>query len=201
MAEMLCISLSPCQRFCLMLLFPICLALRCGGTKQVHVARSRIMCKAGLCTGRVYILRVSTQYRWRQACYCCLALICPHCVFRPHTATQNSRRLAAERCCCSSSAFSQQPTSERRRTDGMQRLQAVSMAPSREASDTGGQWEDADAGLRPTERVGVLLLNLGGPETLADVEPFLYNLFADDSIIRLPPYGEISAHAACAATL
>ena len=83
----------------------------------------------------------------------------------------------------------------------MQRLQAVSMAPSREATDTGGQWVDADAGLRPTERVGVLLLNLGGPETLADVQPFLYNLFADDSIIRLPPYGEISAHAARAATL
>jgi protoheme ferro-lyase len=40
------------------------------------------------------------------------------------------------------------------------------------------------------ERVGVLLLNLGGPETLEDVEPFLYNLFADDSIIRLPSYGE-----------
>ena len=74
--------------------------------------------------------------------------------------------------------------------DGMQRLQAVSMAPSREASDTGRNWQDADAGLRPTERVGVLLLNLGGPETLADVQPFLYNLFADDSIIRLPPYGE-----------
>ena len=29
------------------------------------------------------------------------------------------------------------------------------------------------------ENVGVLLLNLGGPETLDDVEPFLYNLFAD----------------------
>lgn len=43
--------------------------------------------------------------------------------------------------------------------------------------------------LLPNERVGVLLLNLGGPETLDDVEPFLYNLFADDSIIRLPPYG------------
>ena len=43
--------------------------------------------------------------------------------------------------------------------------------------------------LPPSERVGVLLLNLGGPETLDDVEPFLYNLFADDSIIRLPPYG------------
>ena len=40
-----------------------------------------------------------------------------------------------------------------------------------------------------TERVGVLLLNLGGPETLADVKAFLYNLFADDSIIRLPAQG------------
>eukprot|EP00252_Welwitschia_mirabilis_P020291 TRINITY_DN493_c1_g1_i1.p1 TRINITY_DN493_c1_g1~~TRINITY_DN493_c1_g1_i1.p1 ORF type:complete len:459 (-),score=84.21 TRINITY_DN493_c1_g1_i1:480-1856(-) len=36
------------------------------------------------------------------------------------------------------------------------------------------------------ERVGVLLLNLGGPETLQDVQPFLYNLFADPDIIRLP---------------
>jgi len=35
-------------------------------------------------------------------------------------------------------------------------------------------------------RVGVLLLNLGGPDTLDDVEPFLYNLFADPEIIRLP---------------
>lgn len=29
------------------------------------------------------------------------------------------------------------------------------------------------------EKVGVLLLNLGGPDTLNDVQPFLYNLFAD----------------------
>ena len=29
------------------------------------------------------------------------------------------------------------------------------------------------------EKVGVLLLNLGGPDTLDDVQPFLYNLFAD----------------------
>lgn len=34
--------------------------------------------------------------------------------------------------------------------------------------------------------VGVLLLNLGGPPQLEDVEPFLYNLFADPDIIRLP---------------
>ncbi|XP_043698329.1 ferrochelatase-2, chloroplastic isoform X2 [Telopea speciosissima] len=36
------------------------------------------------------------------------------------------------------------------------------------------------------EKVGVLLLNLGGPETLEDVQPFLFNLFADPDIIRLP---------------
>ncbi|KAH9308361.1 hypothetical protein KI387_036272, partial [Taxus chinensis] len=36
------------------------------------------------------------------------------------------------------------------------------------------------------EKVGVLLLNLGGPETLQDVQPFLFNLFADPDIIRLP---------------
>lgn len=29
------------------------------------------------------------------------------------------------------------------------------------------------------DKIGVLLLNLGGPETLNDVQPFLYNLFAD----------------------
>lgn len=37
-----------------------------------------------------------------------------------------------------------------------------------------------------TERIGVLLLNLGGPDSLEDVQPFLYNLFADPDIIRLP---------------
>lgn len=35
-------------------------------------------------------------------------------------------------------------------------------------------------------RLGVLLLNLGGPDKLEDVRPFLYNLFADPEIIRLP---------------
>ena len=35
-------------------------------------------------------------------------------------------------------------------------------------------------------RVGVLLLNLGGPESPDDVRPFLFNLFADPEIIRLP---------------
>jgi ferrochelatase len=35
-------------------------------------------------------------------------------------------------------------------------------------------------------KVGVLLLNLGGPERIHDVGPFLYNLFSDPEIIRLP---------------
>jgi ferrochelatase len=35
-------------------------------------------------------------------------------------------------------------------------------------------------------RLGVLLLNLGGPEQLSDVRPFLFNLFSDPEIIRLP---------------
>ena len=35
-------------------------------------------------------------------------------------------------------------------------------------------------------RVGVLLLNLGGPDRLEDVGPFLFNLFSDPEIIRIP---------------
>ena len=35
-------------------------------------------------------------------------------------------------------------------------------------------------------RTGVLLLNLGGPDQLEDVRPFLFNLFSDPEIIRLP---------------
>mmetsp|Transcript_19238 Transcript_19238/g.51056 ORF Transcript_19238/g.51056 Transcript_19238/m.51056 type:complete len:499 (+) Transcript_19238:305-1801(+) len=36
------------------------------------------------------------------------------------------------------------------------------------------------------EKLGVILLNLGGPEKPEDVEGFLYNLFNDPDIIRLP---------------
>lgn len=38
------------------------------------------------------------------------------------------------------------------------------------------------------EPIAVVLLNLGGPEKLEDVEPFLYNLFSDRQIIRLGPW-------------
>ncbi len=37
------------------------------------------------------------------------------------------------------------------------------------------------------EKIGVVLLNLGGPARVEDVRPFLYNLFSDRMIIRLGP--------------
>lgn len=38
-----------------------------------------------------------------------------------------------------------------------------------------------------SKNIAVVLLNLGGPERLEDVEPFLFNLFSDRMIIRLGP--------------
>ncbi|ADH86618.1 ferrochelatase [Desulfurivibrio alkaliphilus] len=40
----------------------------------------------------------------------------------------------------------------------------------------------------PASTLGVVLLNMGGPEALDEVEPFLRNLFADREIIRLGPW-------------
>jgi ferrochelatase len=37
-----------------------------------------------------------------------------------------------------------------------------------------------------SERIAVVLLNLGGPDAPAAVQPFLFNLFNDPAIIRLP---------------
>jgi ferrochelatase len=37
-----------------------------------------------------------------------------------------------------------------------------------------------------TRRVGVVLFQLGGPDTLEAIEPFLYNLFCDPDIIEFP---------------
>jgi hypothetical protein len=35
-------------------------------------------------------------------------------------------------------------------------------------------------------KTGIVMMNLGGPATLDDVEPFLLELFADREIIQLP---------------
>src|ERR1700684_4299947 len=41
--------------------------------------------------------------------------------------------------------------------------------------------------MRPTtRRVAVILFQLGGPDTLAAIEPFLFNLFCDPDIIDFP---------------
>ncbi len=49
--------------------------------------------------------------------------------------------------------------------------------------------------------IGVLLLNLGGPDSLDAVKPFLYNLFSDRDIIRLgPPFLQKPIAALIAAT-
>ena len=37
-----------------------------------------------------------------------------------------------------------------------------------------------------SEKIGVVLLNLGGPDSLEAVEPFLFNLFSDPDIIDFP---------------
>ena len=37
-----------------------------------------------------------------------------------------------------------------------------------------------------TRRIGVVLFQLGGPDTLEAVEPFLFNLFSDPDIIDFP---------------
>lgn len=40
-----------------------------------------------------------------------------------------------------------------------------------------------------TEKIGVVLLNMGGPDSLEAVQPFLFNLFHDNDIITLPLRG------------
>jgi protoporphyrin/coproporphyrin ferrochelatase len=43
------------------------------------------------------------------------------------------------------------------------------------------------SGFNPTRDTwGVLLVNMGGPETTDQIKPYLYNIFSDDAIIKLP---------------
>lgn len=46
------------------------------------------------------------------------------------------------------------------------------------------------------DRVGVVLLNLGGPNSVEEIEPFLYSLFMDPAIIDIP-VGGIFRHWLC----
>src|SRR2546427_10636954 len=40
--------------------------------------------------------------------------------------------------------------------------------------------------VKPIRRAGVVLFQLGGPDTLEAIEPFLFNLFCDPDIIDFP---------------
>jgi len=46
---------------------------------------------------------------------------------------------------------------------------------------------DHDLGEIRKKIIGIILLNLGGPDSLQAIRPFLYNLFSDRKIIRLGP--------------
>ena len=41
-------------------------------------------------------------------------------------------------------------------------------------------------------KVAVILFNLGGPDKLENVEPFLFNLFNDPAILNLPSFITVS---------
>ncbi len=58
---------------------------------------------------------------------------------------------------------------------------------------TGKYYKDEPVRVEAGDTVGVVLMNLGGPNTLEEVEPFLYNLFMDPAIIDMP-FGGILRH-------
>ncbi len=60
----------------------------------------------------------------------------------------------------------------------------------------GGYFSSEPLALDPGDTVGVVLLNLGGPNVQEDVAPFLYNLFMDPAIIDLP-VGGVLRHWLC----
>lgn len=61
---------------------------------------------------------------------------------------------------------------------------------------TGEYYSSKPLQLEPGDRVGVVLMNLGGPDKVDDVAPFLYNLFMDPAIIDIP-LGGVMRHWLC----
>ena len=54
---------------------------------------------------------------------------------------------------------------------------------------TGAYYPSAPLPIEPSDKIGVVLMNLGGPRNRDEVEPFLYNLFMDPAIIDIPVGG------------
>ncbi len=60
-------------------------------------------------------------------------------------------------------------------------------------TDTDPRIPDTGAGRR--RRIAIVLFNLGGPDRVESVRPFLFNLFSDPAILRLPnPFRLLLAH-------
>ncbi|CAN6575324.1 unnamed protein product [Malus baccata var. baccata] len=97
-----------------------------------------------------------------------------HCGSHSHTSAAPARNCVVARYSSTQSALLFSKNSLRK---CLPPLKALVASETLDAPSTPFSGED---------KVGVLLLNLGGPETLDDVQPFLFNLFADPDIIRLP---------------
>lgn len=55
----------------------------------------------------------------------------------------------------------------------------------------GGYYPSAPLRVEEGETVGVVMMNLGGPRTLDEVKPFLYNLYMDPASVPLPVDGTL----------
>lgn len=58
---------------------------------------------------------------------------------------------------------------------------------------TGKYYSGEPLKIETGDKIGVVLMNLGGPEKIEDIEPFLYNLFMDPAIIDMP-FGGVLRH-------
>lgn len=54
-----------------------------------------------------------------------------------------------------------------------------------------GDLSPSPLGIEEGDRIGIVLFNLGGPEALDDVEPFLYNVLMDPALLDLPVSGRM----------
>jgi ferrochelatase len=60
------------------------------------------------------------------------------------------------------------------------------LSPRAPTSNFPSTFHRAHDAMTTAPKTGIVLLNMGGPETLDDVEPFLRNLFLDRDILRIP---------------
>lgn len=117
---------------------------------------------------------------------CCWAVILIH-IPCSHALFVSMKQPRQPRIVTSSSSFATRRSTTPAHSSSSQLR--VAIAPPTAASTNYNDDDDettAESSSAQKTKVGILLLNLGGPERSEDVEGFLYNLFADPDIIRLP---------------